>query len=58
MVEKNYALAVIFITENALLIAETATNTHDFSYFATARGTDIVVGVGIGLIGTYLMGPR
>ena len=55
---KNYALAVIFITPNALLIAETATNTHDFSYFATARVTDILVGVGIGLIGTYLMGHR
>lgn len=53
---KNYALAVIFITPNALLIAETATKTHDFSYFATARVTDILVGVGIGLIGTYIMG--
>ena len=41
---KNYALAAIFITPNALLIAETATKIHDFSYFATARITDILVG--------------
>ena len=39
-----------------MLIAETATKIYDFSYFATARVTDIVVGVAIGLIGTYLMG--
>lgn len=55
---KNYALAAIFITPNALLLAETATKTHDFSYFATARITDILIGSTIGLIGTYIMGHR
>lgn len=53
---KNYALAAIFITPNALLLAETATKTHDFSYFATARITDILIGSAIGLIGTYIIG--
>jgi hypothetical protein len=55
---KNYAVAAIFITPNAMLLAETSTKIHDISYFATARITNIVVGSMIGLIGTYLIGHR
>ena len=55
---KNYAVAAVFITPNALLIAETSTQIHNVSYFATARITDIVIGSMIGLIGTYLIGHR
>lgn len=55
---KNYALASIFITPNALLIAEVSTQTNNIFYFASARITDILVGSMIGLIGTYLIGHR
>jgi len=55
---KNYAVATMFITPNALLIAENATKIHDISYFASARITDILVGSAIGLIGTYLIGRK
>lgn len=55
---KNYAVAAMFITPNALLIAETSTQIHNVNYFATARITDIVIGSLIGLIGTYLIGHR
>jgi uncharacterized membrane protein YccC len=55
---KSYALAAIFITPNALLLAEAGTHIYDFSYFATARVIDSVIGVAIGLIGTYLMSRR
>jgi len=57
-IAKNYALAAIFITPNALLIAETSSQIHNISYFATARITDIVIGSMIGLIGTYLISHR
>lgn len=55
---KNYALATIFITPNALLIAETSSQIHNITYFATARVTDTLIGVSIGLIGTYIIGRR
>lgn len=55
---KNYALAAMFITPNALLIAEASTQMNNIFYFASARITDILVGSMIGLIGTYLIGHR
>lgn len=55
---KNYAIAVMFVTPNALLIAEASTQIHNVTYFATARITDILVGSAIGLIGTYIIGRR
>lgn len=58
LIAKNYALAAIFITPNALLIAETSTQIHNVSYFAAARITDIFIGSVIGLIGTYIIGRR
>ncbi|MFF2445869.1 FUSC family protein [Neobacillus sp. NPDC058068] len=55
---RNYALAAMFITPNALLIAESSTHLHKLSIFATARITDVLIGCFIGLIGTYLTGRR
>jgi len=55
---KNYAIAALFITPNALLLAETSSKIHDISYFATARIINILVGSMIGLIGTYIIGRR
>ncbi|WP_238885569.1 FUSC family protein [Clostridium sp. YIM B02551] len=53
---KNYAVAALFITPNALLIAESSTQIHNFTYFASARIMDVIIGSMIGLIGTYLIG--
>jgi len=53
---KNYALATIFITPNAILMAENSTKIYSISYFASARVTDILIGSAIGLIGTYIIG--
>lgn len=57
-ISRNYALAAIFITPNALLIAENSTKIYNVTYFATARITDIFVGSAIGLIGTYIIGRK
>ncbi|MCM3570519.1 FUSC family protein [Neobacillus mesonae] len=55
---RNYALAAMFITPNALLIAESSTHLHKLSLFASARIIDVLVGCFIGLIGTYVTGRR
>ena len=55
---RNYAFAVMFITPNSLLMAETTTRIHNLPYFATARITDILIGAIIGLIGVLLIGSR
>ena len=55
---RNYAFAVMFITPNSLLMAESTTQIHNLSYFATARITDILIGIVIGLIGVLLVGRR
>lgn len=57
-ISKNYALAAVFITPNAMLIAENSTKMYNTPYFATARIIDIVVGSTIGLIGTYIIGRK
>ncbi|MBS7819330.1 FUSC family protein [Wohlfahrtiimonas chitiniclastica] len=56
---KNYGLAVIFITPNALLLAETI-SAGDFSFvhFASARILDVTIGSIIGIIGVMIMGKR
>src|SRR5699024_9489666 len=55
---RNYAIAVFFITPNAIFMAENTTQIHNVSYFATARLTDILIGCAIGLIGTLLTSRR
>ncbi len=59
LIVKNYGLAVIFITPNALLLAETITQGQfSFFHFSSARIIDVVIGSAIGLIGVLLMGKR
>ena len=55
---RNYAFAVMFITPNSLLMAETTTKLHNLPYFATARMIDILIGAVIGLMGVLLVGSR
>lgn len=55
---RNYALALIFITTNALLLAEMAKPITDVSHFITLRITNVVIGSLIGLIGTYLISKK
>lgn len=59
LIVKNYGLAVIFITPNALLLAETITQGQfSFFHFSSARIIDVVIGSVIGLMGVLLMGKR
>ena len=55
---KNYAVAAVFITPNALLLAESSTKNYNTYFFASARITDILIGAAIGLIGTYIIGRK
>lgn len=56
---KNYGLAALFFTPNALLLAEsTSQDVYSFSYFALARFVDIVIGSAIGLLGVYIVGRK
>ena len=56
---KNYGLAALFFTPNALLMAEsTSQDVFSFSYFAQARFIDIVIGSAIGLLGVYIVGRK
>lgn len=54
----NYAIAALFITPNALLLAESTSQLHNISYFASVRVTDVIIGSIIGLVGTLLIGKR
>ncbi|SFL98679.1 Uncharacterized membrane protein YccC [Paenibacillus sp. 1_12] len=54
----NYGIAALFITSNSLLMAESTSPLYDFSYFATARIIDVVIGAIIGLVGALLVGSR
>lgn len=58
LIIRNYAIAVIFITQNAIILAETSTNINDISYFVTARIINVIIGSLIGLIGTYLINKK
>ena len=54
---KNYGLAALFFTPNALLMAEsTSHGSFSFSYFASARLVDVFIGIVIGLIGIWIVG--
>ncbi|MGG0844903.1 FUSC family protein [Peribacillus simplex] len=55
---RNYGLAAMFFTPSALIMAEYSSQSYNFSFFATVRITDIVVGSLIGLIGSLLLGSR
>ncbi|WHY98416.1 FUSC family protein [Peribacillus simplex] len=55
---RNYGLAAMFFTPSALIMAEYSSQSYDFSFFATVRITDIIVGSLIGLVGALLLGSR
>lgn len=56
---KNYGLAALFFTPNALLMAEsTSEGSFSFAYFASARIIDVIIGSMIGLIGVWLVGRK
>ncbi|MED3562100.1 FUSC family protein, partial [Bacillus xiapuensis] len=56
---KNYGLAALFFTPNALLMAESGSQgSYSFSYFASARILDVVIGSLIGISGVLLVGRR
>lgn len=56
---KNYSLAALFFTPNSLIMAEVVSVDHyPFSYFATARVVDVLIGVLIGLIGVWFVGRK
>lgn len=58
IIAKNYALATIFFTPNAILIAEASSNAYTTANLASARMINIVIGSAIGLIGTFLIGRK
>lgn len=53
---RNYGLAAMFFTPSALIMAEYTTGVFDFTFFATVRLTDIVLGSIIGLVGASIVG--
>jgi len=55
---RNYALAALFFTPNAIFIAENSTQIFNFGYFAQTRITDVIVGSAIGLAGAYFVARR
>lgn len=55
---QNYGLAALFFTPNALIMAESTSLGHSFSYFASARIVDVLIGSFIGLIGVLFIGRR
>ncbi|WP_449354560.1 FUSC family protein [Virgibacillus natechei] len=57
-IPRNYAIALFFITPNAIFMAENTTQIYNVSYFATTRITDIFIGCAIGLAGTFIIGRR
>ncbi|AHM57761.1 hypothetical protein EAL2_808p02560 (plasmid) [Peptoclostridium acidaminophilum DSM 3953] len=58
VVVRNYALVAMFITPNALMLAEAATKNIEPSQFIAVRITATIVGSVIGLAGTYIMGRK
>lgn len=58
LISRNYALAMIFITQNAIILAEASTNMNNISYFVGNRIINVMIGSLIGLIGTYLISKK
>lgn len=53
---KNYAIATIFITANAILMAESKAPLIAPEVFLSARFINVIIGSAIGLVGTFIMG--
>ncbi|MGG1400675.1 FUSC family protein [Bacillus salipaludis] len=56
---KNYGLAALFFTPNALLMAESGSQgNYSFSFYASARILDVIIGIVNGILGVLLLGRR
>ncbi|MFC7684812.1 FUSC family protein [Ureibacillus sp. GCM10028918] len=56
---KNYGLAALFFTPAALIMAEAGSNGEaTFTFIASARLVDVIIGVIIGLIGVWFVGRK
>ncbi|TDK60681.1 FUSC family protein [Bacillus salipaludis] len=56
---KNYGLAALFFTPNALLMAESGSHgNYSFSFYASARILDVIIGIVIGILGVLLLGRQ
>ncbi|HWL23515.1 MAG TPA: FUSC family protein [Ureibacillus sp.] len=56
---KNYGLAALFFTPNALIMAESGNpGEYSFLFFASARLIDVAIGIAIGLIGVWFVGRK
>lgn len=56
---KNYGLAAMFFTPNALIMAvSTSTANESIGFFAQARIIDVLIGSAIGLLGVWLLGRK
>ncbi len=56
---KNYGLAALFFTPNALIMAESGNpGEYSFAFFASARLIDVAIGIAIGLIGVWFVGRK
>lgn len=58
LIVRNYAFAILFITPNALLMAEASAPIADVASFAGARLANVVLGSVIGLLGVLLIGRK
>ena len=58
LIVRNYALTMLFVTPNALLMAAAASPIEDVAYFAGTRMVDVVTGSLIGLVGVLILGSR
>lgn len=57
LIAANYAMAVIFITPNVLLMSAAVTNQFD-TFLVLPRIVDVVIGSTIGLLGVLLVGRK
>lgn len=58
VVVRNYALVAMFLTPNAILLADAVAKDGDPAQFLTGRVTTVAVGSLIGLAGTYIIGRK
>ncbi|WP_136607963.1 FUSC family protein [Paenibacillus dokdonensis] len=58
LIVRNYAIAILFVTPNAILMAEASSHIHDVGYFAGTRIVDVITGSVIGLIGVLILGRK
>lgn len=58
LIVRNYAIAILFVTPNALLMADASSHIHNVGYYAGTRIVDVITGSIIGLIGVLILGRK